>query len=318
MSAALKAVAGGGGSESPRHFLELMDHDAATLRRMLELGVRAKRGEVPGKPLAGKAVALIFEIPSTRTRVSFEVGIRQLGGEPVILTTRDMQLGRGESAADTARVMSRYVDAMMLRTADVAKIRELAEHATVPVINGLTNISHPCQLMADVMTFEEHRGPIAGQAVAWTGDGNNVAQSFIQAAARFGFTLQIATPPELAPPPELVAWARREGARIELTSDPRAAVAGARCVVTDTWVSMSDEKDGAAANRHNMLAPYQLNAALLRHAAPDAIVMHCLPAHRGEEITGEVIDGPQSVVLDEAENRLHAQKGVLLWALGLG
>ncbi len=295
-----------------------MDLDGATLRRMLDLGARAKRGEIPGKPLAGKTVALIFEIPSTRTRVSFEVGIRQLGGEPLILTTRDMQLGRGESAADTARVLSRYVDAMMLRTADVAKIRELAEHATIPVINGLTNISHPCQLMADVMTFEEHRGPIAGQVVAWTGDGNNVAQSFIQAAARFDFTLRIATPPELAPPAALVEWARAQGARIELTNDPVAAAKGARCLVTDTWVSMSDETDGAKQNRHNMLAPYQLNAALLKHAAPDAIVMHCLPAHRGEEITDEVMDGPQSVVFDEAENRLHAQKGVLLWALGMG
>ena len=317
MSAALRAI-DGGGKPSPRHFLELMDHDTATLRRMLDLGVRTKRGEVAGKPLAGKTVALIFEIPSTRTRVSFEVGIRQLGGEPLVLTTRDMQLGRGESPADTARVMSRYVDAMMLRTADVAKIRELAEHATVPVINGLTNVSHPCQLMADVMTFEEHRGPIAGQVVAWTGDGNNVAQSFIQAAARFGFTLRIATPSELAPPAALVDWARREGAHIELTADPAAAVQGARCVVTDTWVSMSDEQDGAKLHRHNMLAPYQLNAALMRHAAPDAIVMHCLPAHRGEEITDEVMDGPQSVVFDEAENRLHAQKGVLLWALGAG
>lgn len=317
MSAALRAIEGGG-TGSPRHFLELMDHDAATLRRMLDLGAKAKRGEIPGRPLAGRTVALIFEIPSTRTRVSFEVGIRQLGGEPLVLTTRDMQLGRGESAADTARVMSRYVDAMMLRTADVAKIRELAAHATVPVINGLTNVSHPCQLMADVMTFEEHRGPIAGQVVAWTGDGNNVAQSFIQAAARFGFTLRIATPPELAPPAQLIDWARKEGARIELTADPVAAVRGARCVVTDTWVSMSDEQDGAKLSRHNMLAPYQLNAALMRNAAPDAIVMHCLPAHRGEEITDEVMDGPQSVVFDEAENRLHAQKGVLLWALGAG
>jgi ornithine carbamoyltransferase len=313
VSVALKAAAPSG----PRHFLELMDHDAPTLRRMLELGVAAKRGQIPGKPLAGKTVALIFEIPSTRTRVSFEVGIRQLGAEPLVLTTRDMQLGRGESAADTARVLSRYVDAIMLRTADVAKIRELAEHSTVPVINGLTNISHPCQLMADVMTFEEHRGPIAGQVIAWTGDGNNVAQSFIQAAARFGFTLRLATPPELAPPAALVEWARREGARIALTHDPLEAARGARCVVTDTWVSMSDEAE-ARQNRHNLLARYQLNAALLKHAAADAIVMHCLPAHRGEEITDEVMDGPQSVVFDEAENRLHAQKGVLLWALGLG
>jgi ornithine carbamoyltransferase len=310
---------GGGAKAAPRHFLEIMDHDAATLRRMLDLGTQAKRGGVAGKPLAGKTVALIFEKPSTRTRVSFEVGIRQLGGDVVVLSSKDMQLGRGETPADTARVLSRYVDAIMLRTDNVRKIRELAEYAAVPVINGLTDVSHPCQIMADVMTFEEHRGAIAGQVVAWTGDGNNVAQSFIQAAARFGFVLRIATPPELAPPAELIDWARREGARIELTSDPVAAVKDARCVVTDTWVSMSDEKpDAGTISRHNLLAPYQLNAALLKKAAPDAIVMHCLPAHRGEEITDEVMDGPQSVVFDEAENRLHAQKGVLLWALGAG
>ncbi len=317
MSAALKVA--GGGHQAPRHFLEIMDHDAATLRRMLDLASQTKRGGTAGKPLAGRTVALIFEKPSTRTRVSFEVGIRQLGGDAIVLSSKDMQLGRGETPADTARVLSRYVDAIMLRTDNVAKIRELAAHATVPVINGLTDVSHPCQIMADVMTFEEHRGPIAGQVVAWTGDGNNVAQSFIQAAARFGFELRIATPPALAPPAHLVDWARQEGARIELTSDPVAAVKDARCVVTDTWVSMSDEKpDGEAINRHNLLAPYQLNAALLRHAAPDAVVMHCLPAHRGEEITDEVMDGPQSVIFDEAENRLHAQKGVLLWALGAG
>jgi ornithine carbamoyltransferase len=315
VSAALKVA--GGGRAAPRHFLEIMDHDAATLRRMLDLAKDAKRGAIAGKPLAGKTVALIFEKPSTRTRVSFEVGVRQLGGDVVVLSSRDMQLGRGETPADTARVLSRYVDAIMLRTDNVRKIRELAEHATVPVINGLTDVSHPCQIMADVMTFEEHRGAIAGQTVAWTGDGNNVARSFLQAAARFGFRLRIATPPELAPPAELVDWARAEGAAVELTSDPAAAVRGARCVVTDTWVSMSDERDGEAISRHNLLAPYQLNAALLKHAAPDAIVMHCLPAHRGEEITDEVMDGPQSVVFDEAENRLHAQKGVLLWALGV-
>lgn len=307
----------GAGREAPRHFLEIMDIEAPVLRRMLELGVKAKRGEITGRPLAGKTVALIFEKPSTRTRVSFEVGIRQLGGDVVVLSAKDMQLGRGETPADTARVLSRYVDAIMLRTDDVRKIRELAQFSTVPVINGLTDVSHPCQIMADVMTFEEHRGPIAGQVVAWTGDGNNVARSFIQAAARFGFVLRVATPPELAPPAALVEWARSQGARIELTSDPVAAVRGARCVVTDTWVSMSDEKpDAGTINRHNLLAPYQLNAALLKHAAPDAIVMHCLPAHRGEEITDEVIDGPQSVVFDEAENRLHAQKGVLLWVFG--
>lgn len=315
MSAALKLE--GGGRQAPRHFLEIMDHDSRTLRGMLELGVRAKRGELAGRPLAGKHIAMIFEKPSTRTRVSFEVGIRQLGGDVVTLSSKDTQLGRGESPADTARVLSRYVDAIILRTDNVRKIRELAAYATVPVINGLTDVSHPCQIMADVMTFEEHRGPIAGQTVAWTGDGNNVAQSFLQAAARFDFALRIATPTELAPPAALLDWARAQGAAVELTTDPREAVRGARCVVTDTWVSMSDEKTSVR-QRHNLLAPYQLNAALLKHAAPDAIVMHCLPAHRGEEITDEVMDGPHSVVFDEAENRLHAQKGVLLWALGLG
>jgi len=315
VSAALKREVPPSGG--PRHFLELMDLDPASLRHMLELGKKAKRGEVPGKPLEGRTVALIFELPSTRTRVSFEVGIRQMGGESLVLTAKEIQLNRGESIKDTARVLSRYVDAIMLRTADVANIREMAAYASVPVINGLTNISHPCQLMADVMTFEERQGPIAGQTIAWTGDGNNVAQSFIQAAARFDFTLRMATPDLLRPPTELVAWARREGARIELTDDPVAAVKGARAVVTDCWISMSDEKTAEGQNRHNLLKPYQVNGALMKQAAPDAIVLHCLPAHRGEEITDEVMDGPQSVVFDEAENRLHAQKGVLLWAMGL-
>jgi len=312
MSAALAIKAGG--PASPRHFLELMDHEPAVLRRMLDLAVRAKRGEV-GRPLAGRTVALIFEKPSTRTRVSFEVGIRQLGGDAVVLSSRDMQSSRGESLSDTAKVLSRYVDAIMLRTDNVTKIRELAEHATVPVINGLTDISHPCQLMADVMTFEEHRGPIAGQTVAWVGDGNNVAQSFVQAAARFGFTLRIASPEPLRPAASLLAWAQAEGASVELTEDPIAAVADARLVVTDAWVSMADPE---GETRHNLLAAYRVDAALMARAAPDAVFMHCLPAHRGEEVTADVIDGPQSVVFDEAENRLHAQKGVLLWALGCG
>ncbi|RAI57700.1 ornithine carbamoyltransferase [Roseicella frigidaeris] len=308
-----------GGEPPPRHFLELMDFEPAVLRRMLDLAAQAKRGALPGKPLAGKAVALIFEKPSTRTRVSFEVGIHQLGGHPIVLSSKDMQSSRGESMSDTAKVLSRYVDAIMMRTHDVNRIRELAHYATVPVINGLTDISHPCQLMADVLTFEEHRGPIAGQTIAWIGDGNNVAQSFIQAAARFGFTLRLATPAALRPPQPLLDWARGEGARIELTEDPVEAVRGARCVVTDTWVSMSDESpDSGAPSRHNLLAPYQVTEALMRQAAPDAIFQHCLPAHRGEEVAAEVIDGPQSVVFDEAENRLHAQKGVLLWALGGG
>ncbi len=306
----------------PRHFLDLRDFDTATLRRMLDLAAGFKRARDPGpggplpgpgsRPLAGKTLALIFEKPSTRTRVSFEVGMRQLGGDVIVLSARDMQIGRGETAADTARVLSRYVDAIMLRTDQTAKLHELARYATVPVINGLTDTSHPCQIMADVLTFEEHRGPIAGQVVAWCGDGNNVARSWIEAAVRFGFTLRLATPEALRPPAELVDWAQAQGGHIELTDDPAQAVAGARCVVTDTWISMSDDPGEA---RHNLLAPYRVTEALMACAAPDAIFMHCLPAHRGEEVTAGVIDGPQSVVFDEAENRLHAQKGVLAWAL---
>ncbi|MBV9248505.1 MAG: ornithine carbamoyltransferase [Acetobacteraceae bacterium] len=298
----------------PRHFLDLRDFDTATLRQMLDVAANYKRaGGVTSRPLAGKTLAMIFEKPSTRTRVSFEVGMRQLGGEVIVLSARDMQSGRGESPADTARVLSRYVDAIMMRTDRVSKLHELARHATVPVINGLTDTSHPCQLMADVLTFEEHRGPIAGQVVAWCGDGNNVARSWIEAAVRFGFTLRLATPESLRPPAALLEWARVQGGRIELTDEPEAAVAGARCVVTDTWVSMADDPNES---RHNLLAPYRVTPRLMAGAATDAIFMHCLPAHRGEEVAAEVIDGPQSVVFDEAENRLHAQKGVLAWALG--
>ena len=297
----------------PRHFLDLRDFDSAALRSMLDRAADLRASHA--RPLAGKRLAMIFEKPSTRTRVSFEVAMRDLGGETIVLSSTDMQLGRGETLADTARVLSRYVDAIMLRTDRVAKLHELARHASVPVINGLTDTSHPCQLMADVMTFEQHRGPIAGQTVAWCGDGNNVARTWIEAAARFGFELALATPDALRPPAELVAWARAEGARITLTDDPVAVVAGARCVVTDAWVSMADV---AGTSRHNLLAPYQVTAALMDRAAPDAVFMHCLPAHRGEEVTDEVIDGPRSVVWDEAENRLHAQKGVLAWALGAG
>jgi ornithine carbamoyltransferase len=258
-------------------------------------------------------LALIFEKPSTRTRVSFELAMKQLGGDVVVLSGHEMQLGRGETIADTARVLSRYVDAIMLRTGAASKLAELAAHATVPVINGLTAESHPCQLMADVMTFEEHRGPIAGQVVAWCGDGNNVARTWIEAAARFGFTLRLATPRELRPYAKTLEWARREGASIELCDSAQAAVRGARCVVTDTWISMSDEE---TVDRHNLLVPFRVTEELMREAAPDAVFMHCLPAHRGEEVTDAVMDGPQSVVFDEAENRLHAQKGILAWALG--
>ena len=297
----------------PRHFLDLKDFDAPTLRRMLDAAQGYKRNRTPARPLAGQTLALIFEKPSTRTRVSFELAMKQLGGEVVNLTAAELQLGRGETVADTARVLSRYVDAIMLRTDNAARLHEMAEHATVPVLNGLTNKSHPCQLMADILTFEEHRGPIANQVVAWVGDGNNVACSWIEAAVRFGFTLRIATPEQLRPNPAILEWARAQGARIEVGSDPHEAVAGARCVVTDAWLSMSDDP---AENRHNLLAPYQVNARLMQGAAPDALFMHCLPAHRGEEVTAEVIDGPQSVVFDGAENRLHAQKGILAWSLG--
>jgi ornithine carbamoyltransferase len=313
MSAALRRAEETGGVETPRHFLDIRDHDPATLRQMLEVAGGFKRATGSSRPLTGKTLALIFEKPSTRTRVSFEVAMRQLGGETIMMTDKEMQLGRGESISDTARVLSRYVDAIVMRTEGPERLHEMAQFATVPVINGLTATSHPCQLMADVMTFEEHRGPIAGQVVAWCGDGNNVARSWIESAARFGFTLRLATPDELRPPAELVAWARAQGAKIELTDDPEKAVAGARCVVTDTWVSMSDDPN---ASRHNLLAPYRVTSALMAKAAGDALFMHCLPAHRGEEVTAEVIDGPQSVVFDEAENRMHAQKGVLAWALG--
>jgi ornithine carbamoyltransferase len=305
--------ASGSTTAPPRHFLDLADFDSATLRHMLDIASHMKTADSTSRPLAGKTIALIFDKPSTRTRVSFEVAIRQLGGDVVILASRDTQLGRGETIADTARVLSRYVDAIMLRTDAPEKLAEMAHHATIPVINGLTADSHPCQLMADILTFEEHRGPIAGQIIAWCGDANNVARSWIEAAARFHFTLRIATPEAEKLPAELITWARAEGAIIELTDNPEHAVIGARCVVTDAWISMNDDPQ---TNRHNLLAPYRVTQALMDKAAPDALFMHCLPAHRGEEVDAEVIDGPQSVVFDEAENRLHAQKGVLAWALG--
>jgi ornithine carbamoyltransferase len=253
--------------------------------------------------------------PWTRTRVSFEVGVRQLGGEPIVLEPGGMQLGRGETVADTARVLSRYVDAVMLRTTNEEKLLELADYATIPVINGLTDRTHPCQLMADVMTFEEHLGPIAGRVVAWCGDGNNMATSWLHAAARFGFELRLACPEGLGPPEDVVAWARREGATIVVTSDVAEVVTGADAVVTDTWMSMGDDV-GDSERRYNLLRPYQVTREVMDRARPDAIFMHCLPAHRGKEVTEEVMDGPRSAVWDEAENRLHAQKGILLWCMG--
>jgi ornithine carbamoyltransferase len=245
--------------------------------------------------------------------VSFEVAIKALGGEAVVLNSRDMQLGRGETIADTARVLSRYVDAIMIRTDRHSKLLELAEAATVPVINGLTDHSHPCQIMADVMTFEEHRGPIRDRTLAWVGDGNNMANSWVHAAQRFDFALRLACPAELAPVPAVLAWAVERQARVQLFEDPREAVAGADAVLTDVWVSMNDRD---SERRRDLLASYQVDAALMALAQPEALFMHCLPAHRGEEVAAEVIDGPRSVVFDQAENRLHAQKGILAWCLG--
>ena len=304
-----------------RHFLDLRDLPPATLRRLVDVArvMKAERRSRPPaegpRPLAGQTLGLMLEKPSTRTRVSFEVAMRQLGGDVVVLSPRDMQLGRGESIADTGRVLSRFLDAIVLRTDNPAKLRELAAHATIPVINGLTSGSHPVQLLADILTFEEHRGPIAGRTIAWCGDGNNVAASWIEAAMRFGFTLRLATPPDLRPPPAVLDWASRQGGsgRVELVDDPRTAVRGAACVVTDTWTSMSDDP---TEDRHARLEAFRVDAALMEGAAPDAVFMHCLPAHRGEEVTDEVIEGRWSVVFDEAENRLHAQKALLAWALG--
>ena len=298
-----------------RNFLDLDRLDAATLRGILDRAAAFKKGrglKAAHMPLAGKTLVMIFEKPSTRTRVSFQVGMQELGGQTVVLGERDSQLGRGESVADTARVLSRYADAIMIRTNDPAKLDELEAHASVPVINGLTDASHPCQIMADVMTFEEHRGPIAGKRVAWVGDGNNVAVSWVHAAVRFAFELSLATPSELAVDPGIIAWAAAEGGTVTTTEDAAEAVAGADLVVTDTWVSMGDTD---AQTRRKLLGPYRVDGALMDRASPQAIFMHCLPAHRGEEVSAEVIDGARSAVWDEAENRLHAQKGILAWCL---
>ncbi len=307
-----------------RHFLDLHKVEAPDLRGILDRarGMKAGRGGLPrgardaDQPLAGRIVALVFEKPSTRTRISFDVGIRQMGGETMVLSGADMQLGHGETIADTARVLSRYVDAIMIRTYEETTLIEMAEHASVPVINGLTNRSHPCQIMADVMTYEEHRGPIAGRRVVWAGDGNNVCVSFVHAAVQFGFDFVFTGPATLDPDPAVIAWAQAQGASVRVERDPARAVEGANLVVTDAWLSMHDPQS-ARERRHNQLRPYQVDAALMARANPDALFMHCLPAHRGEEATGEVMDGPHSVIFDEAENRLHAQKGILRWCLGV-
>jgi ornithine carbamoyltransferase len=305
----------------PRHFLDIDQFDAGTLRRILDMGHAMKKAgkRVPAKlkpaGIADAVLMLIFEKPSTRTRVSFDVAMRQLGGQTIALNHTDLQIGRGEPISDTARVVSRYVDIIMIRANKHETLTELAENASVPVINGLTDRSHPCQIIADIMTFEEAKGPIKGRAVAWTGDGNNVAASWIQASARLGFRLTLACPPQLNPENRILDWARREGANITLTDDPVEAVTGADCVVTDTWVSMGQQDE--ASRRKQLLGPYAVDERLMKKAAPEAIFMHCLPAYRGHEVSAAVIDGPQSVVWDEAENRLHAQKAILAWCLGV-
>ena len=302
----------------PRHFLDIDALPRQTLRAILDDAHAMKalgRSHLPDKVNVrqGAVLAMIFEQPSTRTRVSFEVAMHELGGTSIMLSPADMQIGRGETIADTARVLSRYVDAIMLRTGTHGKLLELAAHATVPVINGLTNLSHPCQVMADVMTFEEKKGSIEGATVAWLGDANNVAASWVHGAARFGYALKLGCPEKFKPAPELLAWAKAEGASVKVGHDPHAAARGADCVVTDVWVSMGDGEDKK--KRKSLLKPFQVDRAVMAAAKPDAIFMHCLPAHRGDEVTAEVIDGPQSVVWDEAENRLHVQKAILAWCL---
>ena len=307
--------------KQPRHFLDISALDGKTLRRMIDAAHKMKKA---GKhvPLRLKpdgietcVLAMIFEKPATRTRVSFDVAMRQLGGSTINLNHTDLQLGRGESIQDTARVLSRYVDAIMIRANAHATLLDLASHATVPVINGLTEKSHPCQIMADIVTFEERQGPIGGRTIAWIGDGNNVAMSWMHAAVRFGFTLKIACPAELRPGAETIAWVKREHGDVRIGEDAASAVKGADCVVTDTWISMGQSDADA---RKKLLKPYCVDAGMMKKAAKGAIFLHCLPAYRGAEVTAEVLDGPQSAVFDEAENRLHAQKAILAWCLGAG
>ncbi len=303
-----------------RHFLDIHKTDAADLRGMIDHARSmkdARKGLPKGTPdtdqaLANHMVALIFEKPSTRTRISFDVGVRQMGGQTMVLSGADMQMGHGESIADTARVLSRYVDMIMIRTFDETTLLELAEYASVPVINGLTDRTHPCQIMADILTFEEHHGPIRGKKVVWTGDGNNVCASFLHAAGQFGFDLTFAGPESLDPEPEFVEYARGKGVTVEIERDADKAVEGADLVVADTWISMHDEK---SESRHNLLKPYQVNDHLMAQAKSEALFMHCLPAYRETEVTSSVLDSDQSVVFDEAENRLHAQKAVMRWCL---
>ncbi len=306
------------------HFLDIHMTDQGDLRAMIDQAAAMKQARLgrpkaaldDEQPLKDRMVALIFEKPSTRTRVSFDVGVRQMGGQTMVLSGKDMQLGHGETIADTARVLSRYVDMIMIRTFDETILTEMAEYSDVPVINGLTDRTHPCQIMADVLTFEEHRGPIKGKKVVWTGDGNNVCASFLHAAGQFGFDLTFTGPAQFDPEQEFMGFARQKGSKIVVERDPYKAVEGADLIVADTWVSMHDSQS-AKERRHNLLRPYQVNAELMSHAKPDALFMHCLPAHREEEVTSEVMDGPNSVIFDEAENRLHAQKSIMRWCLGV-
>lgn len=296
-----------------RHdFLDLDRIDATTLRSIIDVSARMKADGARPQLLADHTLAMVFEKPSTRTRVSFDVAMQTLGGRVVSLEPDGSQLGRGETIADTARILSEYVDVIMFRTSSVANLEEMVDAASVPVINGLTDRSHPCQIMADIMTFEEEVGPIAGRVVAWSGDSNNVANSWIHAAVQFGFEFRVAAPADLRPPQDILDWAAANGGNISVGDDPVAAVTGADCVVTDTWVSMGDKQ---ADRRRALLTPYRVDEALMAYAADDAVFMHCLPVYRGDEATAEVVDGPQSVVWTEAGNRLHAQKGILLWCL---
>ncbi|MGW8205343.1 MAG: ornithine carbamoyltransferase [Hyphomicrobiaceae bacterium] len=303
-----------------RHFLDIDQLPAKTLRRIVDNAHALKKAgrktpaKLKPKGISEAVLVMIFEKPSTRTRISFDVAMRQLGGQTIMLNHTDLQLGRGESISDTAHVVSRYIDAIMIRANSHDTLLTLAEHATVPVINGLTDKSHPCQVMADIMTFEEHLGPIAGKTVAWVGDGNNVAVSWMQAAVQFGFAIRIACPAALKPEKAVIDWVRANGGDLTITSDARKAVAGAHCVVTDTWVSMG-QSDGV--RRKKLLKPFAVDDALMNRAHENAIFMHCLPAYRGLEVSESVIDGPKSAVLDEAENRLHAQKAILAWCLGV-
>ena len=297
-----------------KHFLDLAEFDKDILTKILISGVQSKLGEADlSSTLTGKTVLMMFEKPSTRTRVSLETAVKQMGGQTVVLNPADSQLGRGESVADTARVLSRYVDAIALRTHDHDKILELAKFSSVPVVNLLSNWSHPTQLIADLITLYERFGDLSSLKVAWSGDGNNVLHSWMHAAAKFGFELQIACPEERMPDVAAVSWVRKKGANVSITNDSTAAVAGADAVVTDVWISMGDEQQGGALQE--LLQPYRVDENLMSKAKPTAIFMHCLPAKRGQEVTDAVLDGQQSAAWDEAENRLHANKGILAWCL---